>query len=229
MTHVTLAELITMCSLATSPNPDHVHDTLHRVVLAHSKGNSLTILDATTSTTYAPGDVRKAAAIVAGLEASAHRVHVGLAGLSSTLRRRLGVDVEHALDPCTNIGFASLELERVLGKKKPADVDALHRGLAAYFHPKQPTHLQAIDWGSRVLLVPHVSVRAQVSAPASARAPTVTFSLGRSSIFPDGGTPKTPPKKSPPTPSPPVEAKAAPKTGDDVVEAKKQHGEQEDP
>ena len=212
MTHVTLAELITMCSLASAPNPDHIHDTLHRIVLAHSGGLALTVLDATTSTAYAPTHPKEAAAIVAGLEASSHRVHVGLAGLSSPLRRRLFVEPEHALDPCTNIGLATLELERVLGRKDtPRDTDALHRTLATYFRPEKPDDLQAIDWGSRVLLVPHVSVRAQVDAPPDARVATVTFTLSGSAIFPDGGQPN-------PTPAPgnrdaqaPGEAAEAPK------------------
>lgn len=206
MMHVTLAELITMCSLASTPNIHHVHDTLHRVVLAHSGGDALKILDATTGATYKPADVRAATHIIAGLEAGSHRVHVGLAGLSSQLRRRLGVEPRRALDPCTNIGFATLELERVLTKKTRSDVDALHRALASYFHPSDPTHLQALDWGSRVLLVPRVSVRTQIDAPLDARSPTVTFTLSQSPIFPSGGQP--PSDEPPKAPDKPTKGKA---------------------
>jgi hypothetical protein len=215
MMEVTLAELITMCSLASVPNPDHIHDTLHRVVMAHSGGVSLTVLDANTATTYTPPGLEQAVAVVNGLEASSRRVNVGLAGLSGHLRARLGVGARDALDPCRNVALASLELERVLTPKTRRDLDALHRALAAYFDPDNPTELQAIDWGSRVLLVPHVSVRAQVDAPPGARAPTVTFTLSGSAIFPAGGAPgplsvPPPPAEPPPPPTTPPPAPAGP-------------------
>lgn len=201
MTHVSLAELITMCSLASSPSPDHVHDTLYRVVIAHSAGAPHMVLDATTSQTYTPHDPARAAAIVARLEASSHKVHVGLAGLSSHMRARYSVTPAEALDPCTNIGFASLELELVLTRKTRKDPDALHRALAAYFSPEGSDHLQAIDWGSRVLTVPPVSVAEQVDAVGSRRHPTVTFTLQGPSIFGQGGQAREP-VPPPPTSAP---------------------------
>jgi len=195
----------------SAAHADSAHDPTHRRGPSRAGGAALTIGGATASTPYTPTHPKEAAASVAGVEAGAHRVHVGRAGLSSPLRRRLSVEPKDALDPCTNIGLATLELERVLGRKsKPKDADALHRALAMYFRPDKPDHLQAIDWGSRVLLVPHVSVRAQVDAPPDARIATVTFALEGSAIFPDGGKPASPPapkNQDPATPRP--ETKAA--------------------
>ncbi len=177
---MTLAELILMCSLASSP---HVQDTLYRVVLAHSGGQPLTIVDATTSRTYQVTDPARAALIAGRLEDSGHRLHIGVAGLSNHLRFRLQITPGDALKPCRNIGFASLELERVLTQRTKRDIDALHRALAHYFDPNNPEHLQAIAWGSRVLATPRVSVKQQVHAQGPNRLPTITYEGARATIL----------------------------------------------
>lgn len=181
-----LWQLIMACSLAHGPGHAHVEDVLYRVIMATSQGNPLAIHDATTHAVYTPSGPREAAQIIDGLRRQGHALHIGLAALSEDWRTQYKLSGARALDSCANVGVASLALEEVLSPAAQRDDDALHAQIATYWSPRDPTSVDALTWGARVLMVSPVDVSAQAQAAAPRPAPTY---MGRARMFFDGGAP----------------------------------------
>lgn len=159
---LTLPGLILACS--ASPMPQ-VHSTLHRISVAHSRGNATYVFNASTMKAYSNlAGEKQATSIIKQLAAAKHDVHVGLTGLSPQAIARWKVTPSMALDACTNIRVASLEL-RHLGVGRLRE-QRLHRVLARYWQPLAPTSMEAIDWGAAVLHQPILNVAKEVNNPA---------------------------------------------------------------
>lgn len=172
MTTMTLAQLILACSLSSSA---HVHDTLHRVVMASSQGHTFWIATS-TGHVYTPAHLERALSIVDGLDTQT--LHLGLAALSTTHLKRLEFEPAHAMDSCTNLGMTSLELERVLPKKGARTaIQAMHKALALYYSPLEPEGMGALSFGAKVLATPTIDVSKEAASEHPSSGPTFTVSL----------------------------------------------------
>lgn len=158
MSTMTLAQLILACSLSSSP---HVHNTLHRVIMASSKGQPYWIATS-EGHVYTPEHVTRAEAIIEGLPNQ--ELHIGLAALSRVHLERLDVTFTQAFDVCTHVGIASLELEGVLTAKTRSHVQAMHEALATYYDPRTPDSLSALSFGAKVLAMQEIDVEEEASS-----------------------------------------------------------------
>lgn len=194
-TTLTLAQFILACSLSQEPR---VEDMLYRVVMATSQGHPHWMLTH-EGHIYTPENKARAEHTLSGLlKAPGARVHVGVAALSSLRLKDHTREPERALDACTNLKIASLELEGVLpSTKKRKHVQALHEALAMYYDPGHPEGLAALSFGARVLAIDAIDVRKE--AVSESPEPGPTFELNRS-LFYDEGTPEQPTPSVPPTP-----------------------------
>lgn len=200
MKGITLAQLILACSLSSEP---HVEDTLYRVVMATSQGHPYWMAT-DEGHLYTPETLGRAQGMLKGFQDAQHTVHIGLAALSSERLKDATLEPSRALDACTNIGIASLELESVLplSSKKPQE---MHEALALYFMPAHPTSLAALSMGARVLAIKQVNVREE--ADAEHPLPGPTYQLERS-LFYEQGKPVAPLPAGPVTPTTPALADA---------------------
>lgn len=191
MTTLTLAQMILACSLSSSP---HVEDTLYRVVMASSQGQPYWMATS-QGHVYTPETQERAESILEGMKSG--EVHIGLAALSMTRLIQQDIVPTRALETCTNLGIASLELEAVLTPETKRSVQVMHEALALYYDPRQPDGLGAISFGARVLAITHVNV--QEEAYAEYPLPGPTFILKRG-VFDGGSGPKEPsPRAEEPT------------------------------
>ena len=190
MQMLTLAELITRCSLVGAPEGAHVNDMLYRVVEATSRGDVYAVTDATTGEVHHSGDLERASALVERLEGAGHDTRLGLAGVSLRDARTLGYTPAETFEPCTQIGIASAALERVLTPKARKSTATLHIALATYWSPRNHEDLQAIEWGARVLSTPRVDVDELDERASSGRALEPQIYPAGSGIFFGAGRPK---------------------------------------
>ncbi len=192
---LTLAQFILACSLSSEPD---VEDTLYRVVMATSQGHPHWI-QTHDGHLYTPENQERAERMLSGLlGVPGARVHVGVAALPSQRLMKQTLEPERALDACTNIGLASLELEPLLGKKTRKDIQAYHEALATYYAPGEPESLEALSFGARVLAIEDVDVREE--AERDDPMPGPTFTLSRSMFYEEG----TPLQQEEPTHEPVV-------------------------
>lgn len=180
MSTLTLAQLILTCSLSASP---HVNTTLHRVVMASSKGHPHWIATS-KGHVYTPESLARASTILEGLPHE--RFHLGLAALPSSRLRAMDVPLTHALSPCTNIGLASLEFETLLTSSTTKHIQAMHEALAAYAYPDSPEDVVALSFGARVLATEEINVEEE--AISNDPRPGPTYQLEQE-LFSGHGTP----------------------------------------
>ena len=177
---ITLAQLILTCSLSASP---HVNTTLHRVVMASSKGHPHWIATS-KGHVYTPESLARASAVLEGMPHE--RFHLGLAALPSSRLRAMDVPLTHALEPCTNIGLASLEFETLLTSSTTKHIQAMHEALAAYAYPDRPEDVVALSFGARVLAMEEVDVEEEALSDDPRPGPTY---LLEQELFSGHGTP----------------------------------------
>lgn len=181
---VTLAQLILACSLSSEPE---VENTLYQVVMVGSQGAPY-FIQTGQGHTYLPKTRERAETLLSGvLAVPGARVHIGLSALPSSRLKAHTLEPERALDACTNVGIASLELEALL--QDATTLQARHEALAAYHAPDDPTSTTALAWGARVLASPEVDVREEAESDTPREGPT--FKLVRSAFY-AGGEPKAP-------------------------------------
>lgn len=195
---LTLAQFILACSLSAEPQ---VEDTLFRVVHATSKGHPHFLLTH-EGHVYTPEDRARAKRTLQGvLDVPGARVHIGVASLTSQRLKTLRIEPHEALDPCTNIGIASLELESLLDASTRKSTQALHEALATYYAPNNSDGLEAISFGARVLVIKKVDV--QKEAENDDPEPGPTFTLERSAFYEEGiPSPKEEPREPVPESQP---------------------------
>lgn len=135
--HVALGRTISVSDfieLAKKCAPNVADMTLASVAMTESGFNRLAVYDNTTGKDGTPATPMEAAALVDKLIAAEHSVDVGLMQINSKNFRRLGLNAETALDPCTSITAAGRLLsENYAGGITHAQQQASLRGaLSAY-------------------------------------------------------------------------------------------------
>lgn len=178
---ITLAQLILACSLSASP---HVNTTLHRVVMASSKGHPHWIATS-RGHVYTPESLARASAVLEGLPHE--RFHLGLAALPGSRLRAMDVPLTRALSPCTNIGLASLEFETLLTSSTTKHIQAMHEALAAYAYPDSPEEVVALSFGARVLAMEEIDVEEEALSDDPRPGPTYQL---EQELFSGHGTPR---------------------------------------
>ena len=148
---LTLPALIVACSATQRSD---VQDTLYRIAIAHARGQQNYFYNASTDKSYV-----NRMDLYEKLVAAKHKVHLGLMSLSRPQIDRYRLKSARAVDVCTNVKIASMELARLMPRK--TSETGLHKVLARYFDERDPNSTSAIDWGAMVLAQPRVSVKAQ--------------------------------------------------------------------
>ncbi|WP_174278243.1 lytic transglycosylase domain-containing protein [Sphingomonas bacterium] len=101
-------------SLARQCAPEIATEAVVPLVVTESGGDSLQI-NVNKGPRVRAGSVAAAAAIVRRYMAAGYTVDVGLAQINSANLARLGVTVEQAFEPCTNMRLASTVLQQGYG------------------------------------------------------------------------------------------------------------------
>ena len=102
--------LAALSALAQQCAPEVATEALVPLVVAESGGDPLA-LNINKGPRVRAGSAAEAAAIVRRYVAAGYNVDVGLAQINSRNLARLGVTVDQALDPCTNLRLASTVLQ----------------------------------------------------------------------------------------------------------------------
>jgi len=126
---VTFAQLLRDCAPSVSPK------TMTAIVRVESGGNTLAIHDNTLGRAFFPSSTAEAIAWGNQLSAMGHSLDFGLSQVNSVNLPRLGLNVEHIFDPCTNLAAGSTILAedyRSAAHEFGAGQYALRRALGAY-------------------------------------------------------------------------------------------------
>lgn len=203
---VTLAELITACSIGGSST---THEALARVIQTTSQGQTTYIYDATSGAAYTPESLPRALATARGLTRSGHAVYVGLAALNASWVLEQGYSLEHAFTPCTHIALASEHLDAVLLKHKPSSTNDWHLAFASYLEPTSDSRrktLGVIELSAAITLSP----APELHTSRSSFEPRGNYTLGQGLFF-QGGAPAL--EQKPPSEQARVNERAGDKEG----------------
>jgi len=123
----TVAELAQRCA------PEVATEAVVPLVMAESGGDTLQI-NVNKGPRLQAGTVAQAAALVRRYMAAGYTVDVGLAQVNSGNFARLGVSVEQAFDPCTNLHLASMVLQEGYARasRSYAGIDAISATYSLY-------------------------------------------------------------------------------------------------
>jgi type IV secretion system protein VirB1 len=91
--------------------PDLAPVTIAAIVQLESGGNPFLLHDNTTKKTFRPTNATESAKLAIALIKLGHSVDIGLAQINSKNLPALGLKVEDALDPCTNLHAAQSVLK----------------------------------------------------------------------------------------------------------------------
>lgn len=130
---MTAFDLIHLCA------PDLAPVTIAAIVQQESGGNPLLLHDNTTRLTLRPKTVAEAAKLAQALISSGHSIDIGLAQINSKNLPTMRLEIEDALDPCTNLRAA----QAIMKKAWEQSGHDLRGALAAYNTGKTATSVGA--------------------------------------------------------------------------------------
>ena len=128
-TALTLAQLLASCA------PSIGSRTMGAIVRVESDGNPLVIHDNTLSRSFFPKDTRQAVAWAHQLLGLRHSIDLGLSQINSANLQPLGLSVNEAFNPCTNLAAGSTILAsdyRAATSEFGPGQYALRRAIGAY-------------------------------------------------------------------------------------------------
>ena len=136
--------------------PDIAPITIAAIVQQESGGNPFLLHDNTARKSWQPANATASAKLAYALIKSGHSVDIGLAQINSKNLPALGLSVENALVPCTNLRAAQLVL-KLAWQQSGHD---LRRTLAAYNTGKTDSsvgaHYSAKVFSNAGVLVPEI-------------------------------------------------------------------------